>query len=238
MKKLLDEGPDDFTRALLEAGAQQRPPTGSRARLLVALGVGTSFGLLSAKALAWCGTQAGKWTLFGVALCSAGTIYAVLPAPSAEPTATPTAVVGDRPPADAPRDGLVDTPVDGIAKAPRDNRAPRAKASTPRAVSSSGVTRPAVDDGLSPSSPKPRRKSSPPATTERMVREGAAEVSGTPADLEVEVRLLDQLRSATLRRDWEQAQELVDRYRHAFPRGQLEQDVSALAAQVSVRSRR
>jgi hypothetical protein len=234
MKKLLDEGPDDFTRALLEAGARQRPPAGSRARLLVALGVGTSFGLLSAKALAWCGTQAGKWTLFGVALCSAGTIYLVLPAPALVPARTPAAVVGAPPRADEA--------LDGVARQPAaDALPPDSPTATAPALDSPAPSlgRAPVSADVSPraSAARPRR-SPPPATPKTLAAQRAAEVAAERTELDVEVRLVDQLRSATLRRDWVHAQELVDHYRQAFPHGQLEHEVSALASQVSVRSRR
>jgi hypothetical protein len=222
MKKLLDEDPDDFTRALLEAGARQRPPAGNRARLLVALGAGTTFGLLSAKAFAWCGTQAGKWTLFGVALCSAGAIYSVLPEPNVELAPPPLPAVIAPPPADEPLDTLFPRPmVDAPVPDAPELTQPSASVEVP------APTTPA----------RTRRRSATPAATERPPSESLPVLSAERTDLDVEVRLVDQLRSATLRRDWHDARQLVDRYRQSFPEGQLEHEVSELAAQVAARSR-
>jgi hypothetical protein len=227
MKRLLDEGPDDLTRALLEAGAKQRPPPVSRARVLVALGAGTSFGLLSAKALAWAGTQAGKWTLVGVALCSAGTLYAVLPSPAAEPAPAPAPAVIERPAADAPLDNLVPSP------------APVPPASETTEPSPAGETEPppARVDGPSQTRPaKARRPSARPVTAQSPVPEATPVLHSEPTDLDVEVRLVDQLRAATLRRDWSHAKQLVDRYQQAFPQGQLAREVRELAAPLSAHS--
>jgi hypothetical protein len=82
MKKLLDESPDDLTRALLEAGRSQRPPAGNQAKLLMALGAGAGVGLFSSKAFAWLSTSAGKVTLVSsITLGLAGAAYLALPAP-------------------------------------------------------------------------------------------------------------------------------------------------------------
>jgi hypothetical protein len=83
MKKLLDETPDDLTRALLEAGRSHRPPAAQHARVLGALGVGVGVGLFSSKASAWLGTSAGKLTLLGMSVGIAGSVWMALP--SAEP---------------------------------------------------------------------------------------------------------------------------------------------------------
>ncbi len=84
MKKLVDETTDDFTRSLLIAGIEHRPPAANRAHLLVALGAGSAVGLFSAKAFGWLGTGAGKVTLVGMALGVAGAAYSVAPLLSAE----------------------------------------------------------------------------------------------------------------------------------------------------------
>lgn len=80
MKKLLDENTDELTRALLEAGRAHRPPATNQAKLLLALGVGSSVGLLSSKAFAWLGTTSGKLTVLGVGVVGvAGALYAGSP---------------------------------------------------------------------------------------------------------------------------------------------------------------
>jgi hypothetical protein len=84
MKKLLDETTDELTRSLLDAGRTHRPPAGNQARLLLALGVGSSIGLLSSKAFAWLGSSAGKLTLVSVGVLGiAGAAYSFAPRPNA-----------------------------------------------------------------------------------------------------------------------------------------------------------
>jgi hypothetical protein len=94
MKKLLDETPDNLTRALLEAGRSHRPPPGNQAKVLLAMGAGAGVGLFSSKAFAWLSTSAGKLTLLGVTLGIAGAVVVALPPRDAVPRdAVPLAAV-------------------------------------------------------------------------------------------------------------------------------------------------
>lgn len=222
MKKLLDETTDDLTRALLEAGARQRPPAGSRRKLLVALGASTAVGLFSSKALAWFGTGLGKWTTLAVTVGAVGTIYALTPGQG-------TGALGVQ----APRQ--TDASRESVAPALSLVDASRAELAVPEAAISAtqradvDVSRTGSAERVSARLP---RKSSAPA---KAAFAGVERFEGKPAEragLDSEVRLVDALRSATLRKDWPAARQLIDRYRRTFPEGQLDREVTELAAVV------
>jgi hypothetical protein len=80
MKRLVDESTDELTRSLLVAGIEHRPPPGNRRRVMLALGAGGAFGLLSSNAFAWLSTTAGKVTAASVVVGIAGAALVVVPA--------------------------------------------------------------------------------------------------------------------------------------------------------------
>jgi hypothetical protein len=79
MKRLLDESTDELTRSLLVAGIEHRPAPGNKARVMMAIGVGSTLGLFSSNAFAWLGTTAGKVTAAGVAVGVAGVVFVAAP---------------------------------------------------------------------------------------------------------------------------------------------------------------
>jgi hypothetical protein len=82
MKRLLDESTDELTRSLLVAGIEHRPPPGNKARVMMAIGAGSTLGLFSSNAFAWLGTTAGKVTAVGVAVGVAGAVFIAAPSVS------------------------------------------------------------------------------------------------------------------------------------------------------------
>lgn len=257
MKKLLDENTDDLTRVLLEAGRSHRPPAANQAKLLMALGVGSSVGLLSSKAFAWLGTTSGKLTMLGVGVVGvgvAGVLYEASPGSTGEvadavaqvearlsPTEAALAEAASARPGAAPGEPSHSVPAH-VADAPsRSGRGPVA-----------GL--PAVNEG-------PARRANAPAASEsphRTVRarkgsavrrddfrerpeagrEGAlaappaaatAEAPARALGLESELQLVDAMRGAAQRNDTGALRELVASYRGSFPDGQLREEVAELA---------
>lgn len=259
MKRLLDETTDDFTRALLVAGIEQRPPAGNKRKVLIALGAGSALGLFSSHALAWLGTSGGKLSLLGVALGMAGAVYAVDPWSETEPKrgsgasaagVSRVAVPGAAVSAAAVSAGQSASPLEpsqrGVAHERRDAVEPDEGVrsihpeASPAVASKSGPsrarpakTRSKRDRGASASS-EPHSDGSQPAVP--APPEGAAPLETEPgldsASLEAEVRLVDDMRWAARHNDREALARLVATYRASFPDGQLEEEVSAFAARL------
>lgn len=258
MKRLLDETTDDFTRALLVAGIEQRPPAGNKRRVLIALGAGSALGLFSSQALAWLGTSGGKLSLLGVALGMAGAVYAVDPwseTQGSSPAApSPAALAETSPreprllggPAVVPEEGNDGVALQGVG--PDTGALP--VVTTPSEPSSTSEARARAArvrgerDGVVPASKEPRRDGPPPTVAAPTV--AAPTVStpevGTPgevepvvesASLDAEVRLVDDMHWAARRNDREALARFVATYHASFPDGQLKEEVSAFAARLA-----
>jgi hypothetical protein len=249
MKKLLDESPDDLTRALLEAGRSQRPPAGNQAKLLLALGAGAGVGLFSSKAFAWLSTSAGKVTLAsGVALGLAGAVSLALPPEQPEQREARLSPVAPAPAAVAPAAPAL--PVPALVDAP-------AVVATRSATSSSGAMSVPARRAHAPAASERRHRTAEqrrriatrrddaadPTETElagplaavgarREPEHGAPEQGEQKAPapgLDSEIQLVDALRGAAQRNDTEALRRLLEAYRGQFPDGQLRQEVSELA---------
>jgi hypothetical protein len=254
MKRLLDETTDDFTRALLVAGIEQRPPAGNKRKVLIALGAGSALGLFSSHALAWLGTSGGKLSVLGVALGMAGAAYVVEPWSEAETKRGPGAPLARVSPAVVSVPESAPPPEPSLRRAVseqgNDGVEPRDVASTDSAASSA-VTPAVTPDGASAVRPRPvqlrsKRARVASAATEphgdgalpaaSALPEGAAPVEVDPrsetASLEAEVRLVDDMRWAARHNNREALARLVATYHASFPDGQLEQEVSAFAARL------
>jgi hypothetical protein len=252
MKKLLDESPDDLTRALLEAGRSQRPPAGNQAKLLMALGAGAGVGLFSSKAFAWFSTSAGKVTLASVTLGLAGAAYLALPSeqpehlqarlmPPAEVASDPAPVVPALDDAPAVVATSSATSSSGAMSVPaRRAHAPAASEWRHRTAEQRRRIATRRDDAdrqtraqraaAAPTEtetelagPLPAASAPPPAV-------GALEGERTPAPgLDSEIQLVDAMRGAAQRNDTAALRRLLESYRGQFPEGQLRQEVSELA---------
>lgn len=257
MKRLLDETTDDFTRSLLVAGVEQRPPAGNKGKLLVALGAGSALGLFSSHAVAWLGTSGGKLSVLGVALGMAGAVYAVAPwseAPAGR--AELRAVVTDRvagsaalvqAPALESHEAVAPTPADGPSKVAEPDgagaepmapgAAPPRAARTKRRAPRDGIAPVAKRDGVAPVSTappgdgpslEPEAEPAPPALG-ALVQPEPAHASSS---LDAEVRLVDDMHWAARRNDREALARFLETYRLNFPDGQLKEEVSAFAARL------
>jgi hypothetical protein len=258
MKKLLDETTDDLTRSLLEAGRSHRPPATSQTKLLVALGVGSSVGLLSSKAFAWLGTSTGKLTVLGVGVLGVGVAGALYGA--ASPSGVPSAPSGREQvaalspaasPAAAPQVAappfvpahVADAPSnpgrDPVAGLPAVNEGPARRANAPVASESphrtarvrkgSAVRR---DDVRQPLAAQREAEDNAPHAALDAVGAGpaGAEVAQPRAPgLESELQLVDAMRGAAQRNDTQALRGLVESYRGSFPHGQLRAEVAELA---------
>lgn len=250
MKRLLDETTDDFTRALLVAGIEQRPPAGNQRKLLLALGAGSALGLFSSQALAWLGTSGGKLSLLGVALGVAGAVYAVGPWSEAEPgeggaphgawsTSGPapaplSPAAPAAPSAAAPATGSVLLPEPSLPGDGSPALVPKSEVGTELAVRARPQQAGSKRGRVSSASSTPPREASiepQPASpaADALVQ---AEARLQSASLDAEVRLVDDMRGAARRKDDEALARLVATYQASFPDGQLAQEVSAFAARL------
>lgn len=255
MKKLLDENTDELTRALLEAGRAHRPPATSQAKLLLALGLGSSVGLLSSKAFAWLSTTSGKLTVLGVGVVGvgvAGALYAgdeprsageiaahvarleagsssadaALSQP-AVPAAVPSAELSKFVPAH-----VADAPSrpgrGPVAGLPAVNEGPARRANAPAASESPHRTA-RVRKGSAVRRDDVRAAALPPADSPRVDSPGVDPAQPSGPGLESELQLVDAMRGAAQRNDTRALRGLLESYRGSFPDGQLRAEVAELA---------
>lgn len=284
MKKLLDDAAtDELTRALLKAGAAHRPPPGSKAKLLVALGASSAVGLFSSKAFAWLWTTAGKVTLVGVAVGVSGALYLAAPAgprdeagtsgrasrgagsmqaeldtplpsgagvsslagappvavddaltaperaaPVASERSAPELVVSEPPLEPAPLDREQRAEKQRPPKAKRASKTARTKAGKPTPEPAPSTKEPVAEAAAGAAvvdAPAIGALAEGPATEAQQAEVAAAERSR----LEAEVQLVDDMRRAARRQDYEALGHFVESYRQRFPDGQLRQEVADLA---------
>jgi hypothetical protein len=239
MKRLVDESTDELTRSLLSAGIEHHPPPGNQGRVIVALGAGGAFGLLSSNAFAWLGTTAGKVTAVSVvAVGVAGAVFSVVPsvedklaegsrvtaslrAPSPE-AATPRVI------ADEPSEPVVAT--SGVEAS---DDAERVAGATERRSVAKGrkLTAAAAHERRAARAKKrAASKSGSTVVASADAPEAASTRDGT--SLDAEVRLVDNMHWAARRNDRAALERLVTTYRSSFPGGQLEAEVAEFAARL------
>jgi TolA-binding protein len=210
-QRLLQQGPSDAERALLESARADGPPAGAKERALVALAGLTAGG----------GAPAGGPD---ASLASAGGHVA---APALELGALAklglAVVVGV---------GLVGAGAAvhlyGQRKAPVDAMDSHAPSSRLASAPGTAATPPAAEPGI----PSPSEEVMAPSPTEPAPRPAAA---AADESLGAELRLLDQARAAVDARNPAAAQRLLDAYARRFPEGRLRPEASVLRLTVMVR---
>ena len=247
MKRLVDESTDELTRSLLTAGIEHHPPPGNQGRVLVALGAGSAFGLLSSNAFAWLGTTAGKVTAVSVvAVGVAGAVFSVAP------TVEERMAAGSH--VTAPLRAATHQAAHDTAAAPDDaakKDVAYSDADEPSAASAAQVTddaergsevapdrganlRPIVKSRKHERRTARMKKRSASKAVAPAITASAAAVEGGAegTSLDAEVRLVDDMHWAARRNDRAALERLVAAYRSSFPNGQLEAEVGEFAARL------
>jgi hypothetical protein len=247
LRRLLDEGEDDFAcQLLLAAEAEDVPSPEVRKRTMRALKLGGSTAAL-ALTWKWLSTSAWKWGVswawkgVAVAVVASGTAMAVdkisepaVPAPPLDPTAQTS-----------PR---VTSPT---------TAAPKTRIAPPMATAAEAEPAPTVDDEVEPPpSPRPQKDLTPPptATTQPRVVPAPVPVAAPPTPIDTsptpsaspspppttettplpprglagELAFLDEARKALAARDPRRALARLDAYDAAYPRGALSQEATIL----------
>jgi hypothetical protein len=243
MKRLVDESTDELTRSLLTAGIEHHPPPSNQGRVLVALGAGTAFGLLSSNAFAWLGTTAGKVTAVSVvAVGVAGAVFSVAP------TVEERMAAGSRvtAPLRAAAEETPSTPpasVDDLAKTEvaysdaNDSSEPTVATRNAEAVAEvepdrASERRPAAKARKHERRATRLKKRSAPKAAAPAASAEVAEATTEGPSLDAEVRMVDDMHWAARRNDRAALERLVAAYRSSFPNGQLEAEVGEFAARL------
>lgn len=259
MKRLVDETTDELTRSLLSAGIEHRPPPGNKAKVIVALGAGGAIGLFSSNAFAWLSTTAGKVTVgvtaIGVAVGVAGTVWVAAPGGEArhgagdEGSATAEQLVasgqrsassgaaraGDAP---APGEDPSLPELSGDPSAPASAASPASAEAEARQGRASGSRRERSARRARRAASRERARAAQSELSERAPSEASPAVdelepsSSEQADLDAEVKLVDDMHWAARRNDHEALGRFVERYQAAFPDGQLKKEVDSFAARL------
>jgi DNA-directed RNA polymerase specialized sigma24 family protein len=243
MKRLVDESTDELTRSLLTAGIEHHPPPSNQGRVLVALGAGSAFGLLSSNAFAWLGTTAGKVTAVSVvAVGVAGAVFSVAP------TVEERMAAGSRvtAPLRAAAEETPSTPpasVDDLAKTEvaysdaNDSSEPTVATRNAEAVAEvepdrASERRPAAKARKHERRATRLKKRSAPKAAAPAASAEVAEATTEGPSLDAEVRMVDDMHWAARRNDRAALERLVAAYRSSFPNGQLEAEVGEFAARL------
>lgn len=257
MKRLVDETTDDLTRSLLAAGIEHRPPPGNKAHVLVALGAGGAFGLFSANAFAWLSTTAGKVTAAGVAVGVAGAVWVGVPYAQQARSGASASDTRATAPLTASTDDVANEPAPDLGGSiAASASAVRRRSSGYAGVPSEAAGDPAAGDpadGVSPSSARRERRARKASAKKARVRKtlAASKASDVGEDgrapaveaastlaldergaLDSELRLVDDMHWAARRHDHEALARYLERYRAAFPEGQLQKEVAELAGRL------